>query len=576
MSAQDERSRIPPISSQADSALLNPPHSALQQQQSSTNGTSNQPDSSTMTDTRGPLMTQEARDRETQNSLKPHPQSQSLFNKPQIAPVLTEAASGLRPDTNINSNNNNASSHTSHTTSLLSAAASARGPDGSIAHIRNAAPPTAAIESSPYYSYPQPHSHMKNHPHQQPPAAPGIFPQHPQHSPPHPQAHPHQHQPPAPYGYAPGRLPPPGMRPPAMGYYPYYPYSADLQRMPPVDQGDASHPKLPRINVDPRVNSPEQRPYPDYAQQQPQQHAPLQTSNNNNRAPPEQASTASDFGGDRPPPKKRGRKRIEVAEVLANNDLSHCSPLGEKELEADHRKHKRPSRPQAAETTTGERQYPCTFPGCEWSFVRISDQRRHLRSHQEPLFVCPFYAEDNSCHRNGGSFTRSDVLKRHLRLVHFVQFKQSDSGWCRYCEKIFPSHKFFLDHCDTCAVNNKRKTRKGAPDHDADYNQNKSEQAQSHQQPQQQLQLTQPHQSTHAHMPPPQDVSHNEIEADQEPEADLELLSTASSMLAKEPGELPVLASHLKGQEDSDRHQKRKGRSSKSSLSGTIQAGHHL
>lgn len=74
----------------------------------------------------------------------------------------------------------------------------------------------------------------------------------------------------------------------------------------------------------------------------------------------------------------------------------------------------------------------------------------------------------------------------------------------------------------------------------------------------------------------PQDVSHNEIEADQEPEADLELLSTASSMLAKEPGELPVLASHLKGQEDSDRHQKRKGRSSKSSLSGTIQAGHHL
>lgn len=193
--------------------------------------------------------------------------------------------------------------------------------------------------------------------------------------------------------------------------------------------------------------------------------------------------------------------------------------------------------------------------------------------------MCPFYAEDNSCHRNGGSFTRSDVLKRHLRLVHFVQFKQSDSGWCRYCEKIFPSHKFFLDHCDTCAINNKRKTRKGAPDHDSDYTHLKPDQQQSQQQQQQQqqqpqLQLTQPHQP--AQMPPPQDVSHNGIEADQEPEADLELLSTASSMLAKEPGELPVLGSHVKGQDDSDRHQKRKGRSSKSSLSGTIQAGHHL
>ncbi|KAG5362012.1 hypothetical protein CJU90_3485 [Yarrowia sp. C11] len=565
MSAPDDRSRIPPISSQADSALLNPPLSVQQQHSSSNNGIDS---SNNMTDTRGPLVTQEARDRE-HNSL--NPLSQSLFNKPQIAPVLSDAAS-----------HNNSSNTMPHTSSLLSAAA-ARGPDGSIAHIRNAASaaPTAPMESSPYYSsYPPPPPHLKSNPHQQPAPAPGIFPQHPQHPPPHPQAHPHQPQPPAPYGYAPGRLPPPGMRPPTMGYYPYYPYSADLQRMPPVDQGDASHPKLPRINVDPRVDTPEQRPYPDYSQPQHAQqpsNPPLQTTTN--RA--DQASNASEFD-DRPPPKKRGRKRIEVAEVLANNDLSHCSPLGEKELEADHRKHKRPSRPQAAETTTGERQYPCTFPGCEWSFVRISDQRRHLRSHQEPLFVCPFYAEDNSCHRNGGSFTRSDVLKRHLRLVHFVQFKQSDSGWCRYCEKIFPSHKFFLDHCDTCAVNNKRKTRKGAPDHDGDHAQ-KPEQAQNQQQQQQQQQqqhqqplLTQPHQPAHAHMPPPQDVSHNEIEADQEPEADLELLSTASSMLAKEPGELPVLGSHAKGQEDSDRHQKRKGRSSKSSLSGTIQAGHHL
>lgn len=444
---------------------------------------------------------------ENREPLNPHPQS--LFNKPggpQIAPPL-ETASGLRPNNN-----------SSHSTLISSIPPATRGPDSSIAHIRSGPSPSAMEQ--PYYGG---YTHMK-----QPQPGPGGFPQ-----PQHPQ---HPQQPPGPYGYA-GRLPPPGMRPPQMGYYSYYPYSTDLQRMPPVDQGDASHPKLPRINVPPT----------DYPPQPPQQL-------------PDRPETDFD---DRPPPKKRGRKRIEVSEVLANNDLSHCSPLGEKELEADHRKHKRPSRPQAAETTTGERQYPCTFPGCEWSFVRISDQRRHLRSHQEPLFVCPFYAEDNSCHRNGGSFTRSDVLKRHLRLVHFVQFKQSESGWCRYCEKIFPSHKFFLDHCDTCAVNNKRKTRKGAPDESTEA-----------QEPQQQHAI----QHRHVAKPPvPQDVSHNEIEADLEPEADLELLSTASSMLAKEPGELPHLGSHLKEHEDiDDRHQKRKGRSSKSSLSGAVQAGHHM
>ncbi|KAG5367231.1 hypothetical protein CJU89_1684 [Yarrowia sp. B02] len=486
-----------------------------------------------MAHSQGPLASE-------RTSASSNPPPHSLFNKPggQISPVHADNAA-LRPDP---ASQHNASRMPPSGPPLLSALpAGALGPDGSIAHLRSATPPAPGPENAYYPGY----AHKGPLPGYQHPQ----HPQHLQHPPPHLQQPPqHLAQPPQPYGYAPGRLPPPPMRPPAMGYYSYYPYSADLQRMPPVDQGDASHPKLPRINVDPRV---EER----YDYQAPQPAAPA----------PTRQDAPADFE-DRPPPKKRGRKRIEVAEVLANNDLSHCSPLGEKELEADHRKHKRPSRPQAAETTTGERQYPCTFPGCEWSFVRISDQRRHLRSHQEPLFVCPFYAEDNSCHRNGGSFTRSDVLKRHLRLVHFVQFKQSDSGWCRYCEKIFPSHKFFLDHCDTCAVNNKRKTRKGAPDGNADLEQPPQQQPQ--------LQLTQPHQP--AHMPPPQDVSHNEIEADQEPEADLELLSTASSMLAKEPGELPILGSHAKGQEDLDRHQKRKGRSSKSSLSGTIQAGHHL
>lgn len=465
------------------------------------------------TDARGPLLNHESRNLDSH----PSPQSASLFNKSGIthtASAATEAASGRRADGTA------AAGHSS----LLALSTSGRTMDTPVAHIAAGVPPLPV--DSPYYPG---YTHIKPNPQQHSSI---------------PSQHPHHQQPPAPYPYLGSRLPPPGMRPP-VGYYPYYPYASDLQRIPPVDQGDASHPKLPRILVDPKADTPDQRPYPEYQQRNAHGdpiNPPHVGAPNTTRGPGDEL-TSSTFE-DRPPPKKRGRKRIEVAEVLANNDLSHCSPLGEKELEADHRKHKRPSRPQAPETTTGERQYPCTFPGCEWSFVRISDQRRHLRSHQEPLFVCPFYAEDNSCHRNGGSFTRSDVLKRHLRLVHFVQFKQSESGWCRYCEKIFPSHKFFLDHCDTCAINNKRKTRKGAPESEPESHQHQSE---------------------------------DKIE--EEPEADLELLSTASSMLAKEPGELPLLGSLMHGREHEhaeDRHGKRKGRSSKSSLSGTIQAGHHM
>lgn len=100
---------------------------------------------------------------------------------------------------------------------------------------------------------------------------------------------------------------------------------------------------------------------------------------------------------------------------------------------------------------SAERPYPCTVEGCPWSFARLSDKRRHMRSHEKPAFHCPYWNSDPTCHRNGGAFNRLDVLKRHLRLVHFVQFKQSDSGWCRVCQKMFPSPKHFVDHCEKCA-----------------------------------------------------------------------------------------------------------------------------
>lgn len=105
------------------------------------------------------------------------------------------------------------------------------------------------------------------------------------------------------------------------------------------------------------------------------------------------------------------------------------------------------------------RPFECTYPGCQWAFARISDQRRHLRSHQKPMFHCPYWQIDPTCHRNGGSFNRLDVLKRHLKLVHFVQFKQSDSGWCRTCEKMFNSPKHFVEHCEKCAESAQNATR---------------------------------------------------------------------------------------------------------------------
>ncbi|ODV70282.1 hypothetical protein HYPBUDRAFT_180119 [Hyphopichia burtonii NRRL Y-1933] len=107
-----------------------------------------------------------------------------------------------------------------------------------------------------------------------------------------------------------------------------------------------------------------------------------------------------------------------------------------------------------------ERPHACPFEGCTWSFTRLSDLTRHKKSHTKPNYTCPFYKNDPTCHKNGGAFARLDVLKRHLKLVHYVKDKLQmiegdDPGWCRICQKMFPSLKAFINHTEACANTSK-------------------------------------------------------------------------------------------------------------------------
>lgn len=103
---------------------------------------------------------------------------------------------------------------------------------------------------------------------------------------------------------------------------------------------------------------------------------------------------------------------------------------------------------------TGCRRFRCPRTDCEWSFVRLSDYKRHLRTHGERLLHCPFRKVDASCFRKGGTFNRLDVLKRHLKLVHFSRFQTSngEAGWCRVCGRHFGDIKQFLSHAEECAA----------------------------------------------------------------------------------------------------------------------------
>lgn len=115
------------------------------------------------------------------------------------------------------------------------------------------------------------------------------------------------------------------------------------------------------------------------------------------------------------------------------------------------------------------KRYRCAH--CTWSFTRQSDLRRHLKSHNKPQYHCPFFSfKYHTCsHKTDGSFNRLDVLKRHLKLVHFnpdqnpkdlsleadekTKKKRFDSGTCLSCSVHFDDVKAFILHVPECAEN---------------------------------------------------------------------------------------------------------------------------
>lgn len=120
-------------------------------------------------------------------------------------------------------------------------------------------------------------------------------------------------------------------------------------------------------------------------------------------------------------------------------------------------------------TRQGEKPEKCPISTCEYhtkGFARIYDKNRHLLSHYQGIIVCPFCPSVGMPKEK--SFSRADVMKRHLTSVHNAEQvppimrtkskaaigsgPSEKTGKCSICRKEYEGAQVFYDHLDDCVL----------------------------------------------------------------------------------------------------------------------------
>ncbi|TVY35736.1 Transcriptional regulator [Lachnellula subtilissima] len=122
-------------------------------------------------------------------------------------------------------------------------------------------------------------------------------------------------------------------------------------------------------------------------------------------------------------------------------------------------------------THQNERPEKCPIESCEYhtkGFARKYDKNRHTLSHYRGVVVCPFCTGVDTPTEK--TFSRADVLKRHLTSVHRVDqtppnmWKSVDSdpvemgrkegrkGKCSICKKEYSGPQAFYEHLNDCVL----------------------------------------------------------------------------------------------------------------------------
>jgi hypothetical protein len=116
-----------------------------------------------------------------------------------------------------------------------------------------------------------------------------------------------------------------------------------------------------------------------------------------------------------------------------------------------------------------EKPEKCPISTCEYhtkGFARIYDKNRHILSHYKGIIVCPFCPGMGTPKEK--TFSRADVLKRHLSSFHNVEqappimrmgsksgtvsVPSGKKGKCSICSKEYQGAQVFYDHLNDCVL----------------------------------------------------------------------------------------------------------------------------